>query len=177
MINPLDKNAQGYLRSQSMKSERAKQLEEIRTAHQEAQNKRITRMMVQVQSYLDTQVGQPSFEQKYQEFKNFLSEIGYEGKAIGSLSQEEAAVLVSEEGFFGVEKTSERIAAFVLSGSNGDEVLLRQGREGILQGFKEAEALWNGKLPDISYETIKKAVEILDKALKGADANILDKTV
>ena len=105
------------------------------------------------------------FEKNYQAFQDFLKEIGYDGRPIAELSQEEAKKLVADDGFFGVTKTAERIANFVLQGAGGEESLLRAGREGILQGFKEAEALWGSKLPDISYETIDKAVEIVDKAM------------
>ena len=49
-----------------------------------------------------------------------LSDIGYNGKPIAELSQDEAAELVSEDGFFGIAKTSERIANFVINGAGDD---------------------------------------------------------
>ncbi len=103
-----------------------------------------------------------------------LADIGYEGKAIADLSQSEAKELVSENGFFGVDQTSKRIADFVLIGGGDDIDKLKAGREGILQGFKEAEGMWGKKLPDISYETINKAVEMIDKKLNELGASILD---
>lgn len=108
---------------------------------------------------------QEKFEQDYQAFQDFLASIGYDGKPIAELDREEAAALVAEDGFFGVAKTAERIANFVLEGAKENEDLLRAGREGILQGFKEAEALWGDKLPEISYQTIDKAVELIDMAM------------
>ncbi len=57
----------------------------------------------------------------------------------------------------------------------GDDVdKLRAGREGILRGFQEAESMWGGKLPDISYETINKAVEMIDQRLGSLGVSILD---
>lgn len=103
-----------------------------------------------------------------------LTDIGYEGKPIAELTQSEAKELVSEDGFFGVTQTSERIANFVLMGAGDDVDKLKAGREGILQGFKEAEEMWGEKLPDISYETIDKAVEMIDKKLGELGASILD---
>jgi|LGOV01.1.fsa_nt_gb hypothetical protein len=103
-----------------------------------------------------------------------LSDIGYEGKPIAELTQTEAKELVSEDGFFGVTQTSERIANFVLMGAGDDVDKLKAGREGILRGFQEAEDMWGGKLPDISYETINKAVEMIDKKLGVLGASILD---
>jgi len=40
--------------------------------------------------------------------------------------------------------------------------------------LKEAENMWGGKLPDISYETINKAVEMIDKRLGALGVSILD---
>jgi hypothetical protein len=103
-----------------------------------------------------------------------LADIGYGGKPIAELSQAEAKELVSEDGFFGITQTSERIAGFVLNGARDDLDKLKAGREGILRGFKEAEEMWGGKLPDISYETIDRAVEMIDKKLNELGASILD---
>jgi len=103
-----------------------------------------------------------------------LADIGYSGKPIGELTQNEAKALVAEDGFFGVSKTSERIANFVLTGAGDDVDKLKAGREGIIRGFKEAEDMWGGKLPDISYETIDKAVEMIDARLSELGASILD---
>jgi len=103
-----------------------------------------------------------------------LADIGYNGKPIAELTQAEAKGLVSVDGFFGVDKTSERIANFVLMGAGDDVDKLQAGREGILRGFQEAEKMWGGKLPDISYETIDKAVQAIDARLSELGASILD---
>ncbi|WP_345993488.1 hypothetical protein [Sulfurimonas sp. HSL-1716] len=110
-----------------------------------------------------------------EDFQNFLKDIGYNGKNIASLSQEEAKKLVSEDGFFGIAQTADRIAGFVLNGAGNDEKLLRAGREGILQGFKEAEQIWGDKLPDISYKTIDKALEAIDKKMNELGFSLIDK--
>ncbi|MGM0682535.1 MAG: hydrogenase-4 component G [Thermodesulfobacteriota bacterium] len=69
-------------------------------------------------------------------------------------------------GFWGVEKTADRIAKFVTKGGGNNLNRLRQGREGVIRGFKEAEKLWGGKLPEISYETIKKALETINEQIR-----------
>lgn len=103
-----------------------------------------------------------------------LADIGYNGKPIEQLSQDEAKELVSDDGFFGIAQTSERIANFVLMGAGDDVEKLKAGREGILRGFDEAEKLWGEKLPDISYTTIEKAVEMVDARLSELNAPIID---
>ena len=114
------------------------------------------------------------FTQNYEDFQTFLQDVGYEGKPIAELSQDEAAQLVSEDGFFGVSQTSERIANFVINGSGGDEDRMRAGREGMIAGFKQAEEMWGGELPDISQKTMAKAIEMVDKAMSDLGFSIIN---
>lgn len=127
-------------------------------------------------SSTDVQVGvtQNTFETNHENFTAFLKEIGYDGKPIAELSQDEATALVAEDGFFGVEQTSDRIANFIINGSGGDENLMRAGREGMLLGFKQAEEVWGSKLPDISQQTMQAAIEKVDKAMIEAGFSIID---
>ena len=117
------------------------------------------------------------FTQDYNDFQTFLDDIGYEGNSIADLSKKEASELVSEDGFFGVSQTSERIANFVINGAGGDESLLRAGREGMLEGFKMAEEMWGSELPEISQQTMQKATEIVDLAMNDLGFSILNQEV
>lgn len=127
-----------------------------------------------IQSSVATQKDQ--FAQAYEDFQNFLKDIGYNGKPIAELSQDEAAKLVSEDGIFGIKQTSERIANFVINGAGGNEDLLRAGREGMLQGFKDAEKIWGSKLPDISQQTMQEATKLVDKAMTDLGFSVFDAT-
>lgn len=176
MIN-INSNAHAYQAAKSDNISKTKDVEEIKELHKESKAKQFAQIMSEVQSFVKGKAEESSFEVQYQEFQEFLEGIEYDGPAIASLSQEEAAELVSEDGFFGVKQTSVRIAEFVIAGAGGDEELLREGRKGILQGFKEAEEMWGGKLPDIAYETIDKAVAMVDQALIDGGFSVLNETV
>ncbi|HIP13256.1 MAG TPA: hypothetical protein EYG97_00185 [Arcobacter sp.] len=107
-----------------------------------------------------------------------LDNIGYEGKPITELTKEEASELVGENGFFGVEQTSGRVANFVLGFSGDDLEKLQAGRSGIVQGFEDATKMWGGELPEISYQTQKRTLEIIDAKiaeLKGVEASPREK--
>jgi len=91
-----------------------------------------------------------------------LKDIGYEGKPITELSEEEATELISEEGFFGVENTANRVADFVFGFSADDADIISQAREGVVQGFEEAQEIWGGELPQISLDTHARTLEIID---------------
>ena len=103
-----------------------------------------------------------------------LAGIGYNGKALGELSSDEASELVSENGFFGIANTAERIAGFVLNGAGDDVEKLKAGREGVAKGFEDAKKIWGGELPEISQKTIEKTLETLDKKIAELGGNVLN---
>lgn len=100
-----------------------------------------------------------------------LQDIGYEGKPITQLSAQEATDLLSEDGFFGINQTSQRVSDFVLSFAGDDLELLEKGREGIIKGFEEAEKLFGGELPEISYKTQEKTLSLIDEKIASLKAN------
>ncbi len=164
-----------YSGKEEFTAQRKEEVKALQEEHQASKEANISQLLSSLQAVIEKRAeGSKSFEVQYEEFQSFLQDIAYECKAIANLSQDEATELVSEDGFFGVTQTSERIANFVILGSGGDENLLRAGREGVLQGLKDAEALWGGKLPDISYATIDKAVELIDQALIDGGFSVLD---
>jgi hypothetical protein len=95
-----------------------------------------------------------------------LKNIGYEGKPITELSKEEASSLIDENGFFGVDQTSKRVSDFVLNFADNDLDILEKGREGIVQGFEDAKKMWGNELPQISYDTQTKTLELIDAKIK-----------
>ncbi len=92
--------------------------------------------------------------------------IGYKGKPLGSLTADEAKALIADDGYFGKDNTAGRIADFVILGAGDDLNKLQRGREGIERGLKEASKVWGGDLPDISQETVKLALEKVDKRIE-----------
>lgn len=105
---------------------------------------------------------------------DLMAEMTYNGAPISELSPEQATELVGPDGYFGVEKTALRIAEFVLKGAGDDVARLKSGRQGILAGFKQAEEAWGGTLPDISYETLEKALGMIDEKLDDLGASAVD---
>ncbi len=81
---------------------------------------------------------------------------------ISEISQEEAVELISEDGYFGVEETSDRIVELAIAAAGGDTSKLDAIKEGVEKGFNEAKQAFNGWLPDISYDTYDAVMEKLD---------------
>ncbi|RJR17235.1 MAG: hydrogenase-4 component G [Nitrospiraceae bacterium] len=103
-----------------------------------------------------------------------LSKLMYNGKPITDLSQDEAKALISEDGFFGVKNTAQRIFDFALKMAGDDPERLQTARDAVLRGFKEAENIFGGTLPDISYDTINKVLEMMDEKIRGLGGSVLD---
>jgi len=81
---------------------------------------------------------------------------------ITELSQQEAQEIIADEGYFGVEQTSERIFQLATAIAGGDPTRIDAVREGVEKGFQEALDAFNGWLPDISYKTYDAVVVKLD---------------
>ncbi len=103
-----------------------------------------------------------------------LSKLMYNGKPITDLSQDEAKALISEDGFFGVKNTAQRIFDFAVKMAGDDPERLQSARDAVLKGFKEAENIFGGTLPDISYDTIDKVLELMDEKIRGLGGSVLD---
>ena len=79
-----------------------------------------------------------------------------------TMTQEEAQALVAEDGYFGVDQTSQRIVDFAINGFGNDPSKLQQMKDAIDQGFKEAQDAFGGALPEISQQTYEAIMEKLD---------------
>ena len=121
------------------------------------------------QSVLDFLSGKGKIDDKN------LYDIGYIGKPIMDLSPQEATDLVSENGFFGITQTSDRVSNFVFSFAGDDLEKLQKGRDGIVKGFEEANKMFGGNLPEISYKTQERTLALIDakiESLKNPQAKV-----
>ena len=69
---------------------------------------------------------------------------------------------ISENGYWGVKQTSERILDFAKALAGDDPDKLEQMRSAFEKGYEQAEKTWGGELPDISKQTF-------DAVMKGFD--------
>ena len=83
------------------------------------------------------------------------------------LTPEEAQELVSEDGYFGVDKTSQRIVDFAINAFGNDPAKLEEMKASIEDGFQQAAAAFGGNLPEISHQTYDAIMEKLDAFAEG----------
>lgn len=70
---------------------------------------------------------------------------------------------ISEDGYWGVKQTSDRIIDFAKALTGGDPDKVEDMRAAFEKGYKQAEKTWGGKLPDISQRTYDAVMEKFDK--------------
>ena len=79
---------------------------------------------------------------------------------------------ISDNGYWGVSQTSDRIYDFAMALSGGDEEKMQKMKEAVEKGFKEATKSWGRTLPDISQDTYSAVMDKFDKyfASKNTDS-------
>ena len=110
---------------------------------------------------------------------NMLKEQGIDAKIangdqeidLSKLTQKDAQALVADDGYFGVEKTSNRIVDFAIATAGGDPSKLAAIKEGVDKGFNEALKAFGGQLPDISYKTYDAVMKKLDNWAENAPSD------
>lgn len=75
---------------------------------------------------------------------------------------------IAEDGYWGVEQTSDRIVDFANALTGGDPSKIEDMRNAFMKGYKQAEKTWGGSLPDISKRTYDAVFEKFDKLAEEA---------
>lgn len=61
---------------------------------------------------------------------------------------------VSEDGYYGVKQTSQRMFDFACALAGDDVEKMKKMQEAVKEGYEKAEKAWGDKLPDICKETL-----------------------
>lgn len=69
---------------------------------------------------------------------------------------------ISEDGYWGVKQTSDRIISFATALTGGDPSKIEKMRSAFLKGYKQAEKTWGGKLPSICKDTYDAVLQKFD---------------
>lgn len=74
----------------------------------------------------------------------------------------QAQAAIAEDGYWGVEQTSQRIVDFAMALTGGDASKAEEMRDAFEKGFKEATKSWGKSLPSISQDTYDAVMEKFD---------------
>ena len=76
---------------------------------------------------------------------------------------------IAEDGYWGVNQTSDRILDFAKALSGNDKSKAQELVDAFKKGFDQATKAWGGKLPDISQQTYDKVLEKFDSWMNGEE--------
>lgn len=73
-----------------------------------------------------------------------------------------AKASIAEDGYWGVEQTSDRLVSMAIALSGGDTEKADELKNAITKGFKQATAAWGEKLPQICQDTYDTTMKKMD---------------
>ncbi|MCR4807863.1 MAG: hypothetical protein K5857_09330 [Lachnospiraceae bacterium] len=85
---------------------------------------------------------------------------------VSAAAKEEAQKAISEDGFYGVKNTSDRILDMAKALTGGDPDKIEAMRDAFKKGFDQATKSWGQALPDISNKTYDAVMEGFDNWAK-----------
>lgn len=95
----------------------------------------------------------------------FLREGNY---TVDAETKAQAQADIAEDGYWGVEATSDRIIDFANALTGGDPSKIEKMRDAFKKGYEQAEKTWGGKLPEISQKTYDAVMSKFDKLAEEA---------
>lgn len=93
---------------------------------------------------------------------------------VDAATKAQAQADIAEDGYWGVEQTSDRILDFAKALTGGDPDKIEEMREAFEKGFKQATKTWGDELPDISQKTYEATMAKFDKWAEEASGKSTD---
>ena len=82
---------------------------------------------------------------------------------VDAATQAQAQADIAEDGYWGVEQTSDRLVSFAKALAGGDSSKAEEMINAVKEGFEEAAKVWGDKLPDICQKTLDATIDKLNK--------------
>lgn len=110
-------------------------------------------------------LGQSDTYNKANDIWSFLREGKFN---VDPATKAQAQADIAEDGYWGVEQTSDRIISFANALTGGDPDKIEEMREAFKKGYAQAEKTWGGELPAISKQTYDAVMKKFDKMAEEA---------
>lgn len=99
----------------------------------------------------------------YGKAKNMWQFLASGNFTVDAATKAQAQADIAEDGYWGVNATSDRIVDFAVALAGDDPDKLEEMRSAFLKGFNKAKETWGGELPEISQKTYDAVMEKFDK--------------
>ena len=144
---PSDSKDKGIYTSDKLKMT-AEQRAEVVKQMKADQEKRQSQLVDLVNKMLGDQA--KKFTEASDDFWATLAKGGF---SVDAAAKKEAQEAISEDGYYGVKQTSERIFDFASALAGDDVEKMKKMEDAFKKGFKQATKAWGRDLPDISNKT------------------------
>jgi anti-sigma28 factor (negative regulator of flagellin synthesis) len=88
---------------------------------------------------------------------------------VDAAAKKQAQEDISENGYWGVTQTSQRLFDFASALAGDDEETMQAMQKAMLKGFKQATKAWGKELPQISQDTLSAANKLFDDYYKSKE--------
>lgn len=99
---------------------------------------------------------------------DYLTELSGGKLQVDSATSAQAQKDIAEDGYWGVEQTSDRLVSFAKALAGDDPSKADELMAAIEKGFKEATKSWGDKLPDICHRTLEATRKKMDAWKNGS---------
>ena len=140
--------------------ERAELVESLK-ADQETQMTRFMNMMTQ----MFQKQGITGLTANSDDFWRMIASGNY---SVDAQTRAKAQEAISEDGYWGVKQTSQRIFDFAYAVAGDDADKMKEMQDAVEKGFKEAEKSWGSSLPEIAGETYNAVTELFNQYYAGS---------
>lgn len=131
----------------------------------------------QIQQSFLKKMAQGTLGEQYRQWSAANSELTRDGNGIWKFiasgnytvdaeTKQAAQEAISENGYYGIKKTSQRLFDFVAGMAGGDPERMKQLQAAVQDGYNEAMKAWGGELPQISKDTLDATNKLFDDYYK-----------
>jgi hypothetical protein len=151
-------NKASYSINKMSAEERASLVEKLKEdqANRQSQLLNIVQQMLTKQA---TTYGQATWGSTDDDMWKFLAKGDY---TVDAQTKAQAQQDISEDGYWGVTQTAQRLFDFASALAGDDEEQMKKMQEAMEKGFKQATKSWGTDLPDISSKTLEAANQLFE---------------
>lgn len=91
---------------------------------------------------------------------------------VDEAAKAQAQELISEDGYYGIKQTSERLFDFASALAGDDEELMQKMQKAIHNGYEEATKSWGKELPSICKDTIDATDKLFEEYYTSKSASV-----
>ena len=161
-----DDTAAVYDKSKLSEDDRKTIVEQLK-ADQEKRQTQLTDLVKNMMSKQAATFGQAT------DIWKFLAKGNY---TVDAQTKAQAQKDISEDGYYGVKQTSERLFDFASALAGDDVEKMKKMQAAMQKGFQQATGAWGQKLPDICQKTLDAANKKFEEYYKSKQTSTTDKT-